>query len=244
MVASRRLRRRRGTKRYSKKVTYLQRYLRPFRKRTRNKVLGIPRPTVAFPRVRVVRHKYVENITIPAASAAGLLRQYNYCCNSMFDPNSTGVGHQPLFRDEMAAVYTKYTVVSSYIKVTLSQTDTDQQNWGIVCSKDTTLNVNPTVILEEYGGNKPFIPAQRNSPKILTKSYSAKAFYKVKNINLILGDDVQRVDVGSNPGVSAIAYFNIWSGPLDPLVTLPATKAQVELILVCAWQFPMDAVQS
>ena len=240
MSRIRRVTKRRLTKRFKKKVAPLSRYMT---QRKRSRIPRTLRASVAFPKVRVVRHKYVENISIPAASAGGVTRQYNYVANSMFDPNSTGVGHQPLFRDEMAAVYTKYTVISSYIKVTLNQTDTNFQNWGICLTKDTTMNANPSLLCEEYPYCKPFVASQRNSPKILSRSYNAARFFKCK-VSEIIADDTQRIDVGSNPGSSPVVYFNIWSGPVDSGITLPAIIAQVEIIFVCAWQFPQDAIQS
>ena len=204
----------------------------------------IPRALNAFPMRRFVRHTYVDNITLPAAGGAGSVRSFQFLANDMYDPNYTGVGHQPLYRDEMAFVYTKYTVISSFIKVTFNQGDTNQQNFGIIVGRDATLNSNATLIMEEYGGSRPTLPSQANGPITLSKSYNAKRFWKQKNINDILGDDIQRVDVGSSPGAGASVYFVIWSAPMDPAVVLSPSKIQVRITYVTCWHFPQDAVQS
>lgn len=60
--------------------------------------------------------KYAELVTINLG--AGGEGYYTFCCNGMYDPNITGTGHQPLYFDQLSAIYDHYTVLSSKIKVT------------------------------------------------------------------------------------------------------------------------------
>lgn len=201
---------------------------------------GIATP---FPRTRLVRHRYVENITFPAAAGAGFPTSYVFAANGIYDPNVTGVGHQPLYHDEMAALYQYYTVVGSRIKVTFSQNPVDQQNYGIILSQDSSLASNPTLLKEEYGSSVALIPSQRNMPFVQTKNFSAKKIFKT-NMAGLLSDDTQRVQTGTNPGTKALYYFVIWRGPIDGGVTLATSIAQVEMSFIVLWREPKDAVQS
>ena len=45
--------------------------------------------------------------------------QYTYRGNSLFDPDYTSTGHQPRYFDQYSAVYSKYLVTSSSIKVSV-----------------------------------------------------------------------------------------------------------------------------
>lgn len=97
----------------------------PKAKRTR--YAPIPRPIVrkaaivrngpqAFPNRVSNMHRYVDRVTVALAFGAGSFR---FSANGMFDPNITGVGHQPLYFDQISALYNFYYVMKSNIKVSL-----------------------------------------------------------------------------------------------------------------------------
>lgn len=201
------------------------------------------RASVAFPKTRLVRHKYIENVSLPAATGPGVIRQYNIYANSVYDPNRTGVGHQPMYHDEMIAIYKYYTVIASYLKVTFNQTDTSQQNYGCVVSQDETLQADPSTVLEQFGGTKAQVVAQRNSPLVLRKSFNQAKYLKT-NLAGVLSDDTYKTERGNNPNAKASVYYNIWSGPVNASTTLSAHLMQVEVIYIVMWREPQDATQS
>ncbi len=53
------------------------------------------------------------------ATTLGNLYSYQYRGNSVFDPNYTGAGSQPVYYDNWANMYTSYVVLSSRIKLEL-----------------------------------------------------------------------------------------------------------------------------
>lgn len=72
--------------------------------------------TPLFPPRFTKRLTYSEvGNTITATT--GTPNTYFYSANGLFDPNITGVGHQPLGFDQMMAMYEHYTVTSSKISV-------------------------------------------------------------------------------------------------------------------------------
>ena len=210
----------------------------------RRKRSTVPRGvTSAFPKKRLVRHRYVENVQLPAAGGAGQLRQYVFACNNMFDPNVTGTGHQPLYRDEMAAMYKYYTVIASYIRVTYTQSESGLQNYGIVMTQDTSLNIDPTTTLEEYPYKPPTSLSLTNRAPTRRSSFDAKKALKT-SLAGILGDDTQRLAPGSSPSAKNAYYYVIWTAPVLATTTLSAATIQVEVSYITMWQDPVDAVQS
>lgn len=195
-----------------------------------------------FPRIKFVKHRYVDTITLPAATGAGLGRAYHFRANSTYDPDYTGLGHQPLFRDEMYNMYLEYGVMYSLFKVTHNQTETNQINSRLICTKDPSLDLsNPTTFLEQYGGRIPMIHAQRNLPFVQKIWFSYPRFRKTSR-KALMSDDTFRTSAGSNPTEGI--YFSIYQAPVDPSVTLAALKVQVEVVYYTYWFNPHDATQS
>lgn len=61
-----------------------------------------------FPAKFLVRMKYSETFQIPSGSTT--LAEYRYNLNSVYDPNNSGIGHQPYGYDTYSTVYNKYRV--------------------------------------------------------------------------------------------------------------------------------------
>jgi len=70
-----------------------------------------PVPNSAF-----VWLRYSERI-----ESTGALDAYVFNLNSIFDPNRTGGGHQPLGRDQYATLYNRYRVWKTRVKITAAQ---------------------------------------------------------------------------------------------------------------------------
>jgi len=63
--------------------------------------------------------RYFDMPAVSIAIGTGISTPYLFSCNGLYDPNVSGVGHQPMGFDNMMALYDHYTVVSSRLKVTL-----------------------------------------------------------------------------------------------------------------------------
>lgn len=67
----------------------------------------------------ITKHKYAEAVTL---SSAGL-NTYRWNLNSLYDPNRTGLGHQPYGFDSLSALYNRYRVIScKYVLSCVSDT--------------------------------------------------------------------------------------------------------------------------
>lgn len=91
----------------------------------------------AFPSSKIVKLKYNEYIPISSNTSGTVISQYRFNCNSLYDPNQSGTGHQPLYYDTYAGLYNHYLVLGSRIKVTWQ----GQTNGGIPIVVGVFLNV-------------------------------------------------------------------------------------------------------
>lgn len=82
---------------------------------------------------------YYEN-TLGISASIGSIGIYWFSANGLYDPNSTGTGHQPLGFDQMMLLYEQYTVYRSHIKVNfLSSTSGNEARVALILAPDTTV---------------------------------------------------------------------------------------------------------
>lgn len=194
---------------------------------------------------KLIRHKYADRITLPA-TVAGNNSVYVFRANSLFDPDLTGVGHQPMFYDDMAAHYNKYTVMWSTIKVVIPNGDDRQRIWGI-CLADNASEITASSgfieTMEQYSHMNCTRTDKRPAPLVLTKSFNAAKEFKT-TYKGILADDTQSVTVGNNPPAAVERYFIIWCAPLTSTDTFGTSNITVEMVFSTQWRYAKPAVPS
>jgi hypothetical protein len=81
--------------------------------------------------------RYASDVSLdPAAAAAA---SYVFCANGLYDPDTTGTGHQPYGFDQAMAIYSRYRVRKSVCKVrplVQATTSVNTSLVGIVLSQD------------------------------------------------------------------------------------------------------------
>lgn len=92
-----------------------------------------------FPKQLFNTVRYCETVNLSLGGTGQ--GYYLYSCNGLYDPNVSGTGHQPMYFDQLMAVYDHYTVLKSRLKLTVVGTG----NYPVITSlgqdDDTTLNV-------------------------------------------------------------------------------------------------------
>lgn len=192
------------------------------RRRTRRILSSAPAPARKFLKLR-----YCDSTSINPLGS-GALGYHTFHCNSLYDPDVTGTGHQPKGYDEWTYFYDHYTVLGSKIKVTFTSMDdtpaTGSYACGIFVDDNNTPPSNIISMMEE-AKNKYKVITTAHSGKvsqIISQNFSAKKFFGKKDL---IGSSLYRgsmggVGVGSNPDEGA--YFQVWCTALDAL-TDPAT---------------------
>lgn len=69
--------------------------------------------TAGFPTKKTVKLRYCQEISLTITS--GYMAYHGFRLNSLFDPDYTSTGHQPLGFDQWAAIYDKYCVTRAAI---------------------------------------------------------------------------------------------------------------------------------
>lgn len=122
---------------------------KPMRQRQRknNTLMKIP---TSPPNFQLVKLKYCENF-IFTLSSVNLQTNRIFRINDLYDPNYTTTGHQPYFRDQMFALYTRARVLSSKILVQFAP-NTNQAIDCILCPvSDGAVDTDYTLSRERKG---------------------------------------------------------------------------------------------
>jgi len=68
-----------------------------------------------FPSTKTVALRYLDNFTLDASATGSAVHVFSI--NSIYDPNVSGVGHQPMFHDNYQSIYGSYRV--NYATITV-----------------------------------------------------------------------------------------------------------------------------
>lgn len=161
----------------------------PKRRRTQTAWARVPRNP--FPNRAIVKLKYCEGFTMnPSASIRG---RHLISCNRLYDPNTTGVGHQPLGYDTYASLYDMYHVRQSWIKVSWAAPNNEgsSSHDSVVCA----LGMNSDDLADARTNNA-FLEDQNTTQLLfhnnqgtctLTKFYDQKKYFPVADKDACYG---------------------------------------------------------
>lgn len=169
---------------YKKKASFKKR--KPTKKvgykRKVNATAQIPKTMVSlgsgFPRKLKCVHTYHQTTQLVSV-AGGLASQLNRC-NGMYDPDASLGGHQPLYFDQMSALYDHFCVIGSKITYYFSHSVTGNLLVQVTSyiNDDITLSVtNPDTLAEQVGSKTIIIPAGSNNRFKMVQNWSAKKFF-------------------------------------------------------------------
>lgn len=113
-------------------------------------------------------------------SAGAVGATYTWNANSLYDPNRTGVGHQPLYFDQLMVIYDHYTVLRSRIRCTVAYPTTAGVN-SIVATlyndDDGSAATDALLAAERPGAfSRMWKPAVDGNPTLFA-SFDAKAVF-------------------------------------------------------------------
>lgn len=186
-------------------------------KKKRKKRMQMTLPLSGFPSSKMVRLRYATTFTLnPGAGQA----QQQFRANSVFDPDYTGVGHQPMNFDNWASVYDRYVVVRSKItvhRVPNSQAAIVPMCYGITQTSDVA-GISGLASLDDLLEQKS--ASRWRSPNYTSnsagsgtnkvqKTFNARRFFGVSDIK---DGQAYGALVTANP--SHDAYFNVWGSAI------------------------------
>lgn len=153
-----------------------------------------------IPQRYFTKMKYSETVSTTAAGT------YAFNLNDLFDPNRTGIGHQPYGHDTLATLYNRYRVISCGYRITCNaQTNGNTVQMAVMPANEliaftsvSEMRENPRskYTLASGGGPSQTISGKVYIPSLVGRS---KAQY--------MADDRYQAQFGSSP--SELAILNI-----------------------------------
>lgn len=169
--------------------------------------------------------KYSEVIALNPG-AAGAAASYVYCLNGLYDPNVTGVGHQPAGFDEYMTLFEEYVVLGATITVRFINADgTNPARVGISYSNQQTTNTDCRVYIENGSTTWDLINVGGSGNNIRSLKHSIDVSKTSKqdivNEENFAGNSTQNPTEGR--------YFIMWAAPVDASVDMGTIYATVEI---------------
>lgn len=183
---------------------------------------------VPFPAKKMVKLPYNENITLTTATGTGYVGAHTFNTSSIFDPNTSGTGHQPLYADQLAVIYKRYRIMGVSYKITFYNHDTNTNyQVGVLATTDTTFSPvahSATIVGEKRGAILKNYSYQAG--KLTMKGYipNHKLFGVSKNTIRIEND--YSALFTTNP--TKFGYLIVFGA--DTTATAGSIQAQVELV--------------
>lgn len=196
-------------KKFTKKRSAKKAFSKSKRGYSKKVRLSVPKSIVStgigFPKKLLMTHKYQE--TFQLTNTAGVFNSYFFSANGLFDPNSTGTGHQPMYYDQLVALYNHYVVVGAKCVFKFTPTGVTTQSIRACCTLEDQGSLSATS-LDMLGENTQargqfFLPAGNNVAGRRTLKYSAKKMFGKS----IMANSNLRGSASTNPSEGAFFCF-------------------------------------
>ena len=199
---------------------------------------GVPRGII--PNTRLVKHRYVDNDVYLNSTSGGSPATYVFSANGMYDPDITGVGHQPLGFDEMTTLYNHFTVVGCKITYTIVSQDNGYAHIvAVKLGTDTTPTADMENLLENGKCRWALLPrADGGVVKKLTLRVNPNKFL---GISKPMSEDDLKGTAAENPAKQA--YLQLSCGPLQAQDTY-GVRGQVVIEYTAVWTSPKLLTES
>lgn len=202
--------------------------MKPTKKQTSSKmstaVVSVPRSIAAIvPNVLTTKLRYSSYVDLDPT--AGQFKTHILCPSSLYDPDYTGVGHQPMGFDQLAALFAHYYVNSCKITVKAWPTSVgvNPAVWGIYLTHDNGSSGPWTNMLEQdptrvRSSTIAGAAANPMAPQTLSMTYNARKVSGVTD----LGDSGLSSVVTASPADNF--FFVIWYQAMDLSADLSSCK--------------------
>lgn len=175
-------------------------YRRRIAPRPYTKVMKQPVSDKIFTKLR-----YSEGVTM-TMSTGGLLYNYTFQ-SSIFDPDLTSTGHQPLWRDTYATMYNRYRVNGIAYRFFVRNTDVQQISMFFVQhSSVTTLDTSINTLIERGTARRYYLDAMQGRTNLIKGYLSVAKTYGMSR-DQFASDDGFDALIGANP--TKMAYLHM-----------------------------------
>ena len=195
--------------------------------------------SAGFPNKILVKHKYCQNVGL--TSTTGTFASTQFKCNGMFQPPASG-GHQPMYFDQMTALYDHFVVIASKCKIIVSPDSASAMTKpavvGLYVNDDTSVQYTSTTGVQEYQkGKTKLINWNAVKPISLSEYWSAKKYF---GKNPLSNDNLQG-SASADP--AEMSYYTICLQDVTTTQTC-TVDILVEIEYIAIWKELKDISQS
>lgn len=194
---------------------------------------------LGFPKKMMMTHRYDEIITL--VSTTGVMTAVNFAANGMYDPNITGTGHQPLYFDQMGAIYDHYCVIGSKVEFTVipATNSTVPIKFAAFVNDDTSTTPNTPEAISEESLAKSILLLPQNStvPHKRTLKWSARKMFGKG----VLANTSLQGTTSANPSELSVYTFVLQAADAASTVT---AYIDVRVTYIAIWKELADIGQS
>jgi len=187
-----------------------------------------------FPKKIIMTHKYTEIASLTSSSSLG---RYSWKVNSLYDPNSTGVGHKPLYTDVMSSLYNNYCVIGSKCVARFfpsGSLSTTTMIGGYINDNTSAAAVSDyNTIVEQSLGKKAMLLPGCSSPAVITLRWSGKKQWGKG----FLHNPQMTADPNNDPAEKQ--YFDFFSIANDGTTSV-TIRCEVTITYIAVWRELVD----
>lgn len=223
-MIARRAPRKKTTRKYVRKTRrYRKRQAGPSRTVVRSKN-GNP-----FTDIYYVKLRYCDDRNLTTTS--GLLTSHYYSCNSLYDPDQTGVGHQPFGFDQLCTMYNRYRVFAVKYRWTVWNTDTSVPLYlAINASNKTTADTDYNTLIERgYCKSAVLEPGGSRGTRTLSGYISVA---KVNGVRFTAIRNEQDYQAYYTASPARGCYLHFYAKPADGSSTV-VLRGRLQLVFYC-----------
>lgn len=200
--------------------------------RRRRKALASMGTPSGMPTTRIAKMRYCTQVAL--SSTLGSLATHQFSASGIYDPDITGVGHQPMGFDQWAALFNHYVVIGSKISAYITHSSTSFGMVNLYLSDDASTPYTSTLeFTEAKKGTFTVISNQRTPAKLYSK-YSAKKFFNITDVK----DNLDRIGAPNNANPTDTAVYNLVYQTTD--ASTHALDAIVVIDYLVLWSEPKD----
>lgn len=174
-----------------------------------------------MPKTYMTKLRYAE-LGLSVNPGVGTVGTYLFRANDCFDPNFSGVGHQPRGFDQIMALFNHFTVLGSKITIRVSNPDEANTFHAFLTTQaESTVSTSPTDFMERQDvRTKQLGTKNSNMLTTLTQTFSTKKFFTRSNP---LDDTALRGSSAAGPAEGAYYHFGVIDsdGSSDPTNNFP-----------------------
>lgn len=215
---------------------------RKTQRKRRKRYRRYKKPTpIGMPISRSCKLRYTEAVVLDVG-VVGIISKYIFSANSLFDPNVSGTGHQPMTFDQISQFYNHYVVTGAKITVkaySTEATSTVPNIVGIMLNDDESTPSAYNEVIEQRKARYTICnPSQ--ATVTVSNTFSAKKFFNLSDVK----DNVSRIGAPVTASPTDQAYFTLFALPFNSSTDTGAFNCVVTIDYIAQFSEPKDIPMS